>query len=97
MRQAASLAAALLYKFEEQLQGWKSIAVFFLAPLAYMASFGFVCLPATIVVNGNYSWFATQFGGLATAILAVLSVALTMSLVLGRSPLDKERQALSAA
>lgn len=91
------LAAAVLYRFEEHLQGWKSIAVFFLAPLAYMASFGFVCLPATIVVNGNYSWFATQFGGLATAILAVLSVALTMSLVLGRSPLDKERQALSAA
>jgi len=86
----------VLYRFEEHLQGWKSIAVFFLAPLAYMASFGFVCLPATIVVNGSYSWFATQLGGLATAILAILSVALTMSVVLGRNPLGKNRHALSA-
>ncbi|EPB9494522.1 TPA: hypothetical protein L4Q76_001762 [Pseudomonas aeruginosa] len=80
------VAAALIYRFEKQLSGWKSIAVFFLAPLAYMAAFGFSGVPAAIVINGDYSWLATQLGGLITVALAIVSVALTMSVVLDRNP-----------
>lgn len=59
-------AAALIYRFENCLGGWKSPAVFVLAPLTYMAAFGFSGIPASIVVNGNYPWIITQLGGLIT-------------------------------
>ncbi len=89
------LAASLAYRYEKYLRGWKAVSILFLTPTAYLAVFGFSAMPASIVINGNYSWLATQTGGLISVILALIAVALTMHLVLQRDPFCREALAQS--
>jgi hypothetical protein len=50
------LAAALAYRYKEQLRGWKSLARIFITPMSVAGIYGFIGMPAFIVVNGTYSW-----------------------------------------
>jgi len=80
------LAVALAYRFRASLTGWKSVAMFFLNPMAVAGMYGFIGIPAFIVVNGNYSWWVTQAGGLLTVAMGIATVALVIRLVLERDP-----------
>ena len=60
------LAAAIAYRLREQLRGWRGLAMFAITPAAMGAAYGFIALPSWIVVNGDYSWWVTQLGGLAS-------------------------------
>jgi hypothetical protein len=50
--------------------------------------YGFIALPAWIVTNGDYNWWLTQLGGLATIALGLVAVTLIMKVVLHRDPFD---------
>lgn len=82
------LAAALAYRYRKHLEGWRGLAMFFITPTSWLSVFGFAAMPASIVINGNYSWLVTQAGGLLTAALSALAVAGTMHLVLQRDPFN---------
>ncbi len=81
-------AAALLYRYRAHLGGWRALAPVAVIPLVYLAMFGFTAMPATIVVNGRFSWLATQIGGIATLGLCLVGAALVMHLILQRNPFD---------
>ena len=71
-----------------QLRGWRGLAMFAITPAAMGAAYGFIALPSWIVVNGDYSWWVTQLGGLASIALGLVAVALIIRLVLDRDPFD---------
>jgi hypothetical protein len=81
------LGSALAWRFRTELAGWKGILMFCLMPIAFLGVFGFAAMPASIVILGDYSWLTTQIGGLATAILGLVAMALTIRIMLGRNPL----------
>ena len=81
-------ASALLYRYRAHLRGVRALAPFAVIPTVYLAMFGFVAMPATIVVNGRFSWAVTQTGGLVTLVLCTVGAMLVMHLVLQRNPFD---------
>lgn len=81
-------ASALLYRYRAHLRGVRALAPFAVIPTVYLAMFGFVAMPATIVVNGRFSWAVTQTGGLVTLALCTVGAMLVMHLVLQRNPFD---------
>jgi hypothetical protein len=82
------LAAAIAYRLRDQLRGWRGLAMFAITPAAMGAAYGFIALPSWIVLNGDYSWWITQIGGLASIALGLVAVALIIRLVLDRDPFD---------
>lgn len=82
------LAAALAYRYEHRLRGWRSLSLIFLTPMSLGGFYAFVSLPAWIVVNGRYSWLLTQGAGLLTVAMGFTAVAMTIHLVLRRDPYD---------
>jgi hypothetical protein len=82
------LGAALAHRYRAVFTGWKSLFVLILIPTAYIGCFTFAVMPTSVVIYGDYPWLVTQLGGLATCALALAATMGTMSLVLGRNPLD---------
>lgn len=80
------MAAALAYRFESNLQGWRSLAILLLTPMALGGVYGFIAMPSWIVVNGNYSWLVTQTAGLLTLAMGCAAIALTIKLVVRSAP-----------
>lgn len=78
------LAAALAYRFDAQLQGWRSLCILLLTPMSVAGIYGFIAVPSWIVVNGNYSWLVTQAAGVLTLIMGCVAIALTIRLVVSR-------------
>ncbi len=84
------LAAALAYRFQSALQGWRSLSMFVITPLSVTTVYGAIALPSWIAVNRDYPWLPTQILGLATIGLGIVVFALILRLVLGRNPADLE-------
>jgi fermentation-respiration switch protein FrsA (DUF1100 family) len=82
------LAAALAYRLRDALHGWRGLAMLVITPASMGAVYGFIALPSWIVVNGDYGWWVTQLGGLATIALGLVLVALVIRVVLDRDPFD---------
>lgn len=86
------LAAAIAYRLRNELRGWRGVAMFAITPASMGGVYGAIALPSWIVVNGQYNWWITQLGGLATIALGIGCVALIIKLVLGRDPFDLSGQ-----
>jgi hypothetical protein len=69
------LAASITYRLRDYLQGWRSLAVFFVTPLSVSAVYGAIALPSFIVTNGDYPWLPTQLCGLLTLAQGVMLFA----------------------
>lgn len=82
------LAAALAYRFQDFLRGWRSLLMLVITPLSVTTVYGAIALPSWIAVNGNYGWLATQLLGLATLVLGVVVFGLILELVLKRKPFE---------
>jgi hypothetical protein len=82
------LAAAVAYRLRETLTGWRGLAMVAIAPASVAAAYGFNSLPSWIVVNGDYNWWTTQLGGLASIALGIVFIAGVIKIVVGRDPLD---------
>jgi hypothetical protein len=82
------LAAAIAYRLRHELRGWRGLAMLVITPASMGGVYGFIALPSWIVVNGNYNWWLTQLGGLATIALGLMCIALIIRLVLNRDPFD---------
>jgi hypothetical protein len=82
------LAAALAYRLRGKLTGWRGLAMVAIAPASVGAAYGFNSLPSWIVVNGEYNWWVTQLGGLASMALGIVFIAGVIKFVVGRDPLD---------
>jgi hypothetical protein len=82
------LAIALAHRFRHSLQGWRGLSLFLLNPMCVAGMYGFIGMPAFIVVNGNFSWWTTQLAGLLSLALGFFAVALTIRVVLERDPLN---------
>jgi hypothetical protein len=78
------LAAALAYRFDALLQGWRSLSILLLTPMSVAGIYGFIAVPSWIVVNGNYNWLVTQAAGILTLTMGCVAIALTISLVVIR-------------
>lgn len=91
------LAAAIAYRYQKELQGLKSLAMFFITPFSTMAAYGFIAIPCWIVVNGHYSWILTQGAGLLTVTLGFFLAAMSIRLVLKRDPWDLSGNELEVA
>ncbi|HEJ3161526.1 hypothetical protein DY952_10635 [Pseudomonas aeruginosa] len=84
---ALYLSIAITYRFREWLNGWRSIFVIALVPLAYIGGFSFAALPALYVIQGDFSWFTTQAAGVLSAIIALVQTGGIFYFVLGRNPI----------
>ncbi|WP_210717276.1 hypothetical protein [Amycolatopsis acididurans] len=82
------LAAALAYRFQDFLRGWRSLLMLVITPLSVTTVYGAIALPSWIAVNGNYPWLPTQILGLATIALGIVVFALILELVLKRKPFE---------
>jgi hypothetical protein len=82
------LGVAIAWRFRNSLNEWRGVAMFAIMPTAFLAVFGFAAIPASIVILGDYSWLATQIGGITTAILGLCASYLTIRIVLNRNPLN---------
>lgn len=82
------LAAALAYRYRDSLRGFRSFAMFWITPAAFMAFYGFCAWPTLCAINGNYSWLTIQLAGLLGVGVATLSTAGVIHLVLRRDPFD---------
>ena len=80
------LAAAIAYRYREQLRGWKSISMLLITPLSVTAVYGFIAMPSWIAVNGNYPWLPTQLLGMLTIAFGVAVFAFILDTLLGRPP-----------
>jgi hypothetical protein len=81
-----SLATPVAYRYREWFQGWKAYLLILTTPLLWLAFWVPVGMPAFIIINGSYSWLATQAGGLITVLLVIPGMALIMDTVLNRNP-----------
>lgn len=84
------LGASLAHRYRSVFKGWKAVFVLILIPTCYFGGVSFAVMPASVVINGDYPWFVTQLGGLATCVLAIVLTLGTMNLVLKRNPFDME-------
>ena len=82
------LAAAVAHRLRNELRGWRGLAMLAITPASMGAIYGFIALPSWIVVNGNYNWWITQLGGLATIALGIVAISLIIRIVLDRDPFD---------
>lgn len=82
------LAAALAHRLQHELRGWRGLAMLVITPASVGGVYGFIALPSWIVVNGDYNWWVTQLGGLATIALGIICVAGIIKVVVGRDPFD---------
>jgi hypothetical protein len=82
------LGAAIAYRYQDSLAGWKSLAMFVIMPISVMGVYGFIAMPSFIAVNGDYSWLFTQTLGLITIALGIVTFAAILHLVLQRRPFD---------
>ena len=90
------LAASIAYRLRHELTGWRGLAMFAITPASMGAVYGFIALPAWIVVNSDYGWWVTQLAGLATIALGLGLVALILRVVLDRDPFDISGRRLAA-
>jgi hypothetical protein len=88
------LAAALVYRLRDQLQGWRSLAAFFITPLSVAAAYGAIALPSFIVTNGDYPWLPTQLCGLLTLALGGMLYVGILKVILGREPFDMQSKSI---
>lgn len=84
------LAAALAYRFQEFLRGWRSLLMLVITPMSVTTVYGAIALPSWIAVNGNYGWLPTQLLGLLTLALGIVVFALILELVLKRKPFEPD-------
>jgi len=78
------LAAAIAFRAERHLQGWKVLAVVFTTPMSVAATYGAIALPCWFAVNGEFSWTVTQMLGLITMALGLGLFCVILESVLGR-------------
>lgn len=82
------LAAALAYRLRHGLQGWRSLWMVVITPMAVATVYGAVALPSWIAVNSDYPWLPTQLLGLSTIALGIAAFAMLLKYILGREPFD---------
>lgn len=80
------LAAALAYRLEHQLRGWRSLALLLLTPMSMSGIYGFIAMPSWIAVNGNYGWLVTQAAGILTVLMGFMAIALVIHFVIRGAP-----------
>lgn len=85
---ALFLSVAIAYRFRDWFNGFKSLLILLLMPFCYIGGFALVGMPTIFVINGDFSPFVTQLGGILTCIMALIQTAGTMYLILGRNPFD---------
>ena len=68
------LSGVMMTMFAPLLRGWRLALVPFSTLLCYTAATGFVAWPSTVVINSDYSNMVTQFGGIASFLIAFLVV-----------------------
>ncbi|KAK6064906.1 putative membrane protein [Seiridium cupressi] len=59
-----------------------------LMPFCYIGGFTLSAMPAIFVIQGDFSPFTTQIGGLVTCGISLIQAGAMMHIVLGRDPLD---------
>lgn len=82
------LLAALAYRFNASLRGWKAVGLIVIAPFTFCGFMGFTSLPAWIAVNSKLPWLMTQSLGLMTVAAGFFAFGLVMKLILQRDPLQ---------
>lgn len=83
---ALFLSVTIAYRFREWFNGWKSVFILALMPFCYIGAFTLAGMPAIFVIQGNFSPFVTQLGGILTCIIALIQTGAMMYVILGRNP-----------
>ncbi len=86
----ALLPAAVAYRYQHLLKGWKASAMLLVVPAGVAAAYAIIGMPSWIVVNGDYNWFVTELAGLSTWALAIALTAMILNVFLGYEPFDPE-------
>lgn len=83
---ALYLSVAISYRYRDWFNGWKSMLILILMPVCYIAGFSFAAMPSMFVIQGDFSPFVTQLGGILTVILSLVLAVGILKLILGRNP-----------
>ena len=80
------LSGVMMTVFAPQLRGWRLAFVPFCTLLCYAAATGFVAWPSTVVINSEFSNVVTQLGGIASFVIAFVTVHGCTKLIASDSP-----------
>jgi len=80
------LSVSLAYRFRVWLNGWRSIFICALMPFCYIGGFTLSAMPTIFVIQGDFSPFVTQIGGLATVVVSLIQTCAMFNIILERNP-----------
>lgn len=85
------LSVCIAYRFRTWFNGWRSVFIMALMPFCYIGGFTLSAMPTIFVIQGDFSPFVTQMGGLLTCIVSLIQTGAMMKMILERDPLDFSR------
>ncbi|KAK9776505.1 hypothetical protein SCAR479_06828 [Seiridium cardinale] len=81
------LSVCIAYRYRDWFNGWRSVFIFALMPCCYIGGFTLSAMPTIFVIQGDFSPFVTQIGGLLTCVISLVQTGGMMHLILGRDPM----------